>query len=296
MPFILHLASRKKILQLAKTDIKSGLDKLFEVVGAPRSTNNNKIAHNESVIEIYLRGSVHPLRLFGALKGEGWLSTVEVGGLYARVAAEGLYFILGKCSLYPVRYQKKVGAVKGDDLETAVKFFGADLSCMPDKWETWYRLAQTYESMMDELQTWSAEGINTRRTELVNLERRSILCYMMAASLAIQYADLEDEEVRETLSGLYMDFGYRVYSAARPPMAMESFWVDGFDRHYSGRHGEGMYKGRAHPELTLSNAMRFAMVLFKNAVELDEEDNWKWVLLSLKSSRRVANGALGHTI
>lgn len=271
----MHLASRKKILQLAKTDIKSGLDKLYEVVGPPQPKNNNKIAHNESVIEIYLKGSINPLRLFGALKGEGWLSTVEVGGLYAQVAAKGLYFILGKCSLYPVRYQKKVGAVKGDELETAKRFFKADLSCMPDKWETWYRLAQTYESMMEEAQTWSADGINTRRVELVGLERRSILCYMMATSLAVQYADTQDEDVRETLSGMYMDFGYRVYSAVRPPMAMESFWVDGFDRHYSGRNGEGMFKARAHRELALGGALRFAMVLFKDAVELDEEDNWK---------------------
>lgn len=275
MPFILHLASRKKILQLAKTDIKSGLDKLFEVVGAPRSTNNNKIAHNESVIEGYLRGSIHPLRMYGCIRGEGWLSTVEVGGLYAQVAAKGLYFILGKCSLYPVRYQKKVGAVKGDELETAVRFFRADLSCMPDKWETWYRLAQSYESMMEEAQTWSADWINLRRPELVGLERRAVLCYMMAASLAIQNADTEDEDVREVLSGMYMDFGTRVYSAARPPMAMESFWTDGFDRHYSGRNGEGMYKARAHAEVAPANALRFALVLFQNAVELEEEENWK---------------------
>ncbi|KAI5841141.1 hypothetical protein DFP73DRAFT_516695 [Morchella snyderi] len=275
MPFILHLASRKKILQLAKTDIKGGLDKLYEVVGPPKSINNNKIAHNEHVISVYIRGSIHPLRLFGSIKGEGVLSTVEVGGLYAQVAAKGLYFLLGKCSLYPVRYQKKVGAVKGDELETAVRFFRADLSCMPDKWETWYRLAQSYESQMEEAQTWSADGINTRRSELVGLERRSILCYMMASSLAIKHADIDDEDVRCLIGGMYMDFGTRVYSASRSPMASESFWTDGFDRHYSGRNGEGMYKAKAHAEVSTTNAIRFALVLFQSAVDMGEQDNWK---------------------
>lgn len=97
---------------------------------------------------------------------------------------------------------------------------------------------------------------------------------MMAVSLAIQHGDASDEETRKAISGLYTDFGYRVYSAARPPMAMESFWVDGFERHYSGRHGEGMYKARPHGELTLNNALRFALMMFENALG-EGEGNWK---------------------
>lgn len=173
MDFVLFLASRKKVLQLQKSDIKTGLEKLFEVVGVPKRSSNNKLAHNEAVIDQYLRGSIRPLQLLNSLKGEGCLSTIEVGGLYAQVAAKGLYFTLGKISLYPIRYQKRVGAVRGDDLDNAIRFFRYDLTCNPNKWETWYRLGQSYESQMDDGQAWGADLINARRADLVRLERVS---------------------------------------------------------------------------------------------------------------------------
>jgi hypothetical protein len=274
MDFTLFLASRKKVLQLQKSDIRIALEKLFEVVGIPRKTSNNKLAHNEAVIDQYLRGSIRPLRLFNCLRGEGWLSTVEVGGLYSQVTAKGLYFTLGKISLYPLRYQKKTGPIKGDDINNAIRFFKYDLTCNASKWETWYRLGQAYETQMDDGQTWNADLINARRGELVTLERKTILCYMRALCLAIQNGYLNDPESRSALSSLYADFGNRIYSAVRPPMEMESFSTSGYERHYSGTSGQGMYKKPAHKPLRLSHGLKIASILFQNSL-IGSPDNWK---------------------
>jgi hypothetical protein len=96
---------------------------------------------------------------------------------------------------------------------------------------------------------------------------------MMAVSLAVRYAD-DTPEARKTLSELYMDFGYRIYSATRPPMTSESFWTDGYERHFSGQNGQGMYTKPPHPELNLITALKYAQHLFEKAL-VDGEDNWR---------------------
>lgn len=106
------------------------------------------------------------------------------------------------------------------------------------------------------------------------VEKKTILCYMRALCLAIQDGYPDSEEARGALSSLYADFGTRIYSATRPPMEMESFSTEGYERHYSGTHGEGMYKNPAHKPLGLSNGLKFASVLFQRSLN-DSPDNWK---------------------
>lgn len=168
--FIMGQASRKKILQLTKSDLKTGLEKLVEVLGVPKQ-NNMRVAHNTGQIEVYLKSTLDPLKLFGCFKGRVDISTVEILGEFKEISSKGIYVLLGKVALYPLRYTKRVGALRGDEFDTAVNFFLQDLICSPNNWETWYRLAQTFEIQMDEAQMWSAEHMNTKRDELVILER-----------------------------------------------------------------------------------------------------------------------------
>lgn len=275
LDFILGLASTKKVHQLPKSDIKLALDKLVEVVGVPGRASNGRIFHNEAVIESYWKSSINPLKLFNCLRGDVSLSTVDVHGEFHDIAEKELYFLQGKIALHPLRYVKKTSATKKEDLETAQRYFYHDVVCRPDNWETWYRLAQVFEIKMEEDMTWSAEGINTQRHELVTLERRSILCYMMAASTAQKFAGLEEKDTLAKISEMYTDFGYRIYSASRAPMAKESFWIDGFEKRYSGHKGEGMYLGRPHPELTEEMAWKMALMLFQSAIDTGGEGNWK---------------------
>jgi hypothetical protein len=96
---------------------------------------------------------------------------------------------------------------------------------------------------------------------------------MMAVSLAVRYPN-NDIETRKTLSELFTDFGYRVYSAGRPPMDLQSFWLDGYVRYFSGRQLQGLYTNRPHAELNPEAALRYALLLFQRALK-DGEDNWK---------------------
>jgi hypothetical protein len=185
LEFIMPQASKKKISQLLKSDLKAGLDKLADVLGEP-PMDNARIAHNVGVIDSYLMSTIHPLRLFGCLRGELEISTVEISGHWDAIASKGLYSLLGKISLYPIRYTKRVGTLKGDELEVAIRYFKHDISCNPESWESWYRAGQTFEVQMEEAQTWSAESLNSRRQDLVKLERVSDVFFSCEVKLELK--------------------------------------------------------------------------------------------------------------
>lgn len=95
----------------------------------------------------------------------------------------------------------------------------------------------------------------------------------MAVSHSIRNTD-DEPETNKIIAELYTDFGYRIYSASRPPMLMQSFWTDGFQRQFSGQNGQGLYTGRPHSELNRHTALRYALTLFSRATD-ECEDNWK---------------------
>ncbi|CCX34661.1 Similar to Histone transcription regulator 3 homolog; acc. no. Q2UBW0 [Pyronema omphalodes CBS 100304] len=277
LSFIMHQISKKKLLQLGKSDLKTGLDKLLEVLGTPPLTNS-RILHNKAQIDAYLKTSLDPLKLFGAMRGRLDISTIEIFGPYREIQQSGLYFTLGKIALYPMKFTKRQTPLKTEEAEAAISMFRYELFVSPDSWEAWYRLAQAFEIQLDENQIWSAEAMNTKSHELTLQERQTILCYMMALSLSVRYADLDDEEEKKTLGELYYDFGTRLYAACRPPMNLQAFKLDGIVRHFSGQMGQGLYTSPPHMELEAETGMRFALNLFQKAIEDPDSEgaeNWK---------------------
>lgn len=268
--FALLLASQKKIAQLPRSDLKYSLDELCDVIGSPRTQPTNRTRHNESAIQSYLRMHIKPLTLVNCTRGNIRLSTLEVRGEHADVAAKGLYLLEGKIALYPLRSQKKVGPLKYEDVEIARRFFMDDLLCNPDSWEGWYRLAQTMEVQLEDWQTWSADRMNSNRQDIAVYERCTIHAYARAVSLSISEG-VNDE----ALAGLYVDFASRIYASSRPPMDGECFSLAGFERHFSGRSGEGMYKSAPHSAVSMLQAMKFAVAMLQRALELGEKKSWK---------------------
>ncbi|TGZ82588.1 hypothetical protein EX30DRAFT_317948 [Ascodesmis nigricans] len=288
LDFVLALAADKKPHQLAKSGIGMALDKLVDVVGVPKRAAHGKIFHNDAVINQYWKSSINPLRLYDSLRGGLSISTLQVSGEYKEIASKGLYSLQGKIAMHPLKSSKRNAPLRPEDMKTALDYFKHDLVCKPESWETWYRIAQMNEMMMEEEMTWTADAVNSERPKLVELERISILSYMMATSCAIQDADSSPETLK-CVAEMFTDFGYRIYSASRPPMARESFWVDDFERRYSGTRGEGMYTGRPHSELSEEAAWRTALQLFQNAIDRGGDDNWKNYYMMGKCMNKLYN-------
>jgi len=274
MDFVMTQVNRINIKDLPKTEFKSIVDKMQQVIGAPKQTN--ALVLNRRIFNAFIKSPVNPIDLYRSLRGVGDLSAVPVAAESAMVAEKGWYFLLGYMALIRFRSQKRVTPGPTDDLDFASYFFKQDLEYSMNKWETWYRLATVYDAKIEEDVLWSAEKLNSQKTELTDLQRIAIHCYTMAVATAIRYADTSLETASK-ISDLYTDFGVRIYASSREPFSMEAFNLDDFERHFSAQT-QGMYKKQPFRDLELFPAWKFASVLFRKAMA-EKPQRWMSVIL-----------------
>ncbi|KAI9855249.1 MAG: Histone transcription regulator 3 [Trichoglossum hirsutum] len=266
--FVLLLVRRINIKDLAKTEYKPIIDKLQQVIGVPKQTAT--MVHNSRIFDAYIKSPINPLDLYRSLKGEGELSRVTVNGESASLAEKGWYFLNGHVALAKWRSAKRVTPTPPEDVNIAIIFFKFDLHNGMNGWETWYRIAQCYDSLLEEEVLWLADTLNNNKESINLLQRHAIHCYTMAVATALRSADPSPETAHK-ISDMFTDFGTRVYASSRPPFDSEAFRLDNFKRLFSG--AQGMYENKAHSELTEYKAWKFAHVLFKKALAA-KPDYW----------------------
>ena len=264
---VLIQANRLSIKDLCKSDLRHAIEAIQEAIQAPKSTSSSQ--HNKRLIIAYLKAPINPVNLYRSLQGIGGLSGIMVDSESGLIAAKGWYFLLGHMALTKFRSQKRVANVGSvEELGNAEMFFRQDLELDPDKWETWYRLAQVHDARIDEYVAWSAEKMNTISEDLKTYQRHAIQCYTVAVAIANQHADPSFENV-EKLFDLYNDFGNRLYASTREPFsatsdAISAFSLGAFARHFSAP--QGMYINKPFKELQPYAAWRFAASLFRRAL------------------------------
>ncbi|KAK9329906.1 hypothetical protein V1520DRAFT_341951 [Lipomyces starkeyi] len=269
--FIMSMALRKRQYQgLPRSDMKTVLDKFCEVIGVPRR-DNTAIYYNQSVIDKYLSQGLSPLLLQKSLKGLESLSTVRMQSDYARVAVIGLYFLQGQIYLTQYRSRKRTMAGRTEDLDYAIRYFKHDLVCNTNRLESWYGLAQTYDAQTEDDMTWSAEKLNSDyKKTIAATQRKAILCYSLATSLYLRHDAIDPPD--SILATFWTDFGFELYASTRPPIDMEAYRIDEFERHFSG--SMGMYTKPSHSETRSSTALKMALNMFQIAINKNSKE-WR---------------------
>jgi hypothetical protein len=238
-----------------------------QAIGAAKITP--QMQHNLRNYTEYLKSPLQPLRMMQAFRGQVRVDSIPVITPESPLADKGWYFLHGMLALTRFRSQKRLSPGATDDLKVAATFFRLQLQFTSDLWETWYRLAQCFDSELEEDILWSAEKLNSERGPLIQLQRSSIHCYIMALSTAVRTAD-SSFETASKLSEMYHDFATRIYSSSREPFKMETFYLDEFERHFSGP--QGIYK-KTPPEMTIFKAWRYSASLLQRALR-EMPNNW----------------------
>ncbi|KAL2834941.1 hypothetical protein BDW59DRAFT_1372 [Aspergillus cavernicola] len=268
--FVMKQAKKMNIKDLTKSELKTTIDKMQQAIGTTKASP--PLAYNRRILITYLKSPVNPSELVRAIRGVSDLPLIPVPTQSAVIAKNGWYFILGYAALTKFRSQKRLSPVPTTDLDEAITWFRQDLEHGTSRWETWYRLAQTWDSKVEEDITWSADKINNNRTELVTSQRNAIHCYAMAMAAAARTAEPEPE-TRALLADLYTDFGIRLYSSSREPLSMGAFSLADFSRHYSNEESQQMYQGQPFKEMKTYSAWRLASYLLRRAV-VDKPKSW----------------------
>ena len=265
--FVLDKAQKSTIKDLLKSDLGKTVEKVHTALGTARGSD--AMIRNKKIFTAYMKSPINPADVYRCLQGIGHISTVTVSAEESMVASKGWYFLKGQLALARYRAQKARGSPGPvDELNAAVTFFEKEFEYSTERWETWYRLAQTYDLLLDEQVLWSAESVNVKRAELIQIQRFSIHAYIMAAAIAVRTASPSAESLR-LMSELFTDFGTRIYSSCRPPYSCQAFNMDDFPARvtFRGReHGGELHVVDSFMELKIWKALHFASVLFRKAI------------------------------
>lgn len=260
MDLVMAQVSKMNIRDLGKSELRATIDKMQQAIKTPKATPN--MLFNRRTINNFLRSPINPIDLYRSLQGIGAVGGWSVYG--TTIGDKGWYFLLGHLSLAKFRSQKRTSAGPIDDLELASNFLRQDLELGSEKWETWYRLAQVFDTRIDEDVGWTADKLNNHMGDLRILQRNSIHCYTMAVATAIRSADPSFETV-EKISDLYVDFALRIYASSREPFSMQVFSLRDFVKLYNGET-RGMYEGKPFRELQMYSAWKFVCALLRRAL------------------------------
>lgn len=268
---MLHV-NRLSIKDLLKSDLKFAVDKMQQVIKIPKvTTNATARTFNYRLANNYLKSPINPVDLYRSLRGIGGLCGNPARSEGSEIAAKGWYFLLGHIALAKFRSQKRSHLVSTDDLEIARTFFRHDLEFDTERWETWYRLAQVYDAMIEEESTWTADKLDNHMADLAVLQRKAIHCYAMAMAVGTRCGDASFEGTSK-MADLCADFGTRIYASTREPFSMRAFDMNDFMRPFN-RAGQGMYENHQFPGMALYSAWKFASFLLRRA-SIQKPQDW----------------------
>ena len=266
---LLHV-DRLSIKDLLKNDLRFAVDKMQSVIRVPKATHGSARSFNKRLMIAYLRSPVSPVALFRSIRGIGELCSTSARTEGYDVAAKGWYFLLGHIALTKFRSQKRITAGSMEDLENAKMFFRQDLEFDTERWETWYRLAQTFDTQIDEYTTWTADKLENDKDGLVEIQRMAILCYIMAVAAAKRSEKYSMEDYNN-MASLYADFGIRLYASTREPFNARAFALYDFKKKFNGTT-RGMYDDLPFKPVPIYSAWKFAGGLLKQAAQQKPHD------------------------
>ncbi|KAK3637343.1 Histone transcription regulator 3 [Elasticomyces elasticus] len=258
---LLAQASKLPIRELVKHSLRDTIEKVHGAV--VRKKPSEAIIRNREIYRAFLRSLINPLDMLYSLQGDGnELPVSIIPKEDAMLASKGWYFLMGHMSLTKYRSLKRTGPTPTEDVEIAIAFFMQDLEYSMDNWETWFRLAQAYDTKIEESIVWSAEKLNNSMSEIVQHQRSAIHCYTMATALMYRSAALAFE-TSDKMTELFCDFAARLYSSSREPFGMLPFAMD--DEKYLSTPN-GVDKGKPFEPLRPYTAWKLARALYQRAI------------------------------
>jgi len=271
LPFVMDKAEGLSIKDLLKSDLAKTIEKVNSTLGQIRTSLS--ATRNRKLLNTYLKSPLRPLELFRSLEGIEEMSAVPIPAEEAIVASKGWYFLRGQMIMSKINAQRSKGTqIPEDDIQSAIGFFLQDLEYDPEHWETWFRLGQAYDALLEQQVLYSAESLNNDQEEIQITQRAAIHAYAAAVSAVMRKPEIL-EDITTQLAELYSDFGTRIYASSRPPFAMGAFSLHDTSQRHCYKTGAGHHVLNAYSPVDPLTAYRLASNLFTRATKL-KPDNW----------------------
>lgn len=228
--YVLPLCFKKSTIQnVPRQDMKVLIEEMYDVIGDPDVEADPILSRNKAIFDHFLdatqlkssifRDAFHGLMRLGLDKKLLSLS------LTSNYINSSLYYLQGLLVFTAYKLRKKNMQGRAVEIEKAISLFTYDLVCGSDRVESWYLMAQAYGYLVEDDLIWTSDKLTVfdRKVGTANLQRKSILCYLMAVNGTL------DESVRETIKpivgGMMATFATALYGCISKPMDMLAFRV-----------------------------------------------------------------------
>ncbi|KAJ4982810.1 Histone transcription regulator 3-like protein [Stagonosporopsis vannaccii] len=289
LPFVMSQTAKVDLKDLPKTkqELRAAIEKVHAALGRPKQ--HDDVTFNRKAITTYFKSPIHPTALFNCLKGVDSLVTRTIPDEELVAASKGWFFLMGNIALSKFKSQKRMTQGPTEDLNYAQAFFLQDLEYSIERWETWYRIAQVYDTQLEEAVSWNADKMNSNTVELANFQRGAINCYTMAVACSMRGAVCSSREQAQ-IAQMYTEFGDRIYASSREPFSMEAFQTRDGERRFINLPGlSGAQRDVPFVPLQPYTAWKLASTLYKRAVKNNPDKWWNHYMLAKSLWKMWAN-------
>ncbi|ODV80716.1 uncharacterized protein CANTADRAFT_20288 [Suhomyces tanzawaensis NRRL Y-17324] len=231
--FVLPLCFIKNpLVRIPKHDTKAIIDDFYEVVGDPNlEQGETTLNRNDSTFEYFFELTrITPRLLKDAFHGLLKLDLEDVPVTPTnKIVKSGLYYLQGLLIFSSYKVRKKNMQSRAVELEQIIMLLKNDLIHFSNRIESWYLLGQAYGYLVEDDLIWTSDKLTVgdRKVGTANLQRKSLLCYLMAINGTIGH---NNSQVKQIVGDLMSSFSKELYSACMEPMNMHAFKVQGQPR------------------------------------------------------------------
>lgn len=216
------------IVNVPKHDTKGLIEDFYEVIGDPEFDNCPVLARNLAIMDDFLDNSeITPRFIRDSFHG---LLDLEFAPMSKNreIIENGLYYLIGVISYSSYKIRKKSMQTRAVELENIIKVLRNDLLYNTRRVESWYLLGQAYGLLVEDDLIWTADKLTVpeRKLQTSNLQRKSIICYLMAINGTVNTIERSRRQSFKPIIGNLMSaFAKELFSACLVPMDMHAFKV-----------------------------------------------------------------------
>ena len=227
--FVLPLCFKKNpLINVPKHDTKALIDDFYEVIGDPDLESSDTLSRNNASLEFFLEyTSITPRFVRDAFHG---LLTVdcEEPVLNCEIIQGGLYYLQALLIFTSYKVRKKNMQSRAVELEHIIMLLKNDLIHNTNRLETWFLLGQAYGYLVEDDLIWTSDKLTVadRKVGTANLQRKSLLCYLMATNGTLKAQSTDSINLIKPIVGKLMSsYAKEMYGACMEPMTMHAFKV-----------------------------------------------------------------------
>ncbi|SCU80649.1 LANO_0B00782g1_1 [Lachancea nothofagi CBS 11611] len=216
-----------------KTNLKQVLDNIIQVIGEVDFSSHHILSRNEFFLEQYLRSMITMDTFRKAYAGELSLELIKPNNDLQNVADAGIFYVASIQALNLYKARKKATQARPSELDSIISTLKTDIVFKTGRFESWFLLGKCYSYVVEDDLIWTSDKLATyeKRMGPATIQRKSILCYLMALGIAINEgtkgaADLKNYDYYQVLKELLETLSEELMNGYLKPMEKSCFHWD----------------------------------------------------------------------